>query len=190
MNPGQLAGLAALAALALPAAAQPVVYDIDPDRSAVVFEVLHFGTSTIRGRFGGVQGEVMIDRSAGQGRASVRVATAGVSMGLPFFDSRMRQPDMLASTTEPEAFFVATRLSFVGEQLRELRGEFTLRGISHGLTLRAQSFACHVDTTTQRQACGGDFEGEFLRSSFGITFGLPFVADRVRLLVQVEGLRR
>jgi len=34
------------------------------------------------------------------------------------------------------------------------------------------------------------FEGELRRSDFGATFGLPFVADRVRLRVQVEGLRR
>jgi polyisoprenoid-binding protein YceI len=37
--------------------------------------------------------------------------------------------------------------------------------------------------------CGGDFEGELLRSDFGATFGLPLIANRVRLQVQVEGRR-
>ncbi|MBS1898765.1 MAG: polyisoprenoid-binding protein, partial [Actinobacteria bacterium] len=40
------------------------------------------------------------------------------------------------------------------------------------------------------EVCGGDFEGSVDRSSFGMTFGLPLVADRVRLLVQVEAVRR
>ena len=35
-----------------------------------------------------------------------------------------------------------------------------------------------------------DFHAEFRRSSFGMTFGLPFVADHVRLLVRVEGVRQ
>ena len=51
----------------------------------------------------------------------------------------------------------------------------------------ARRFACRSDEGTE--VCGGDFEGELLRSDFGATFGLPFVADRVRLLVQVEGRR-
>ena len=38
-----------------------------------------------------------------------------------------------------------------------------------------------------RQVCGGDFEGELQRSDFGIVYLLPLVADRVRLLVQVQG---
>ena len=39
------------------------------------------------------------------------------------------------------------------------------------------------------RAAGGDFEGELTRSDFGINFGLPFVADRVRLQVQVEAVQ-
>jgi polyisoprenoid-binding protein YceI len=39
-----------LAATLSPAA--PAVYVLDPDHSFVFFEVLHFGTSTLRGRFG------------------------------------------------------------------------------------------------------------------------------------------
>ena len=38
--------------------------------------------------------------------------------------------------------------------------------------------------------CGGDFEGEILRSEFGAAFGRPLIGDRVRLVVQAEGRRR
>ena len=33
-----------------------------------------------------------------------------------------------------------------------------------------------------------DFEGEVVRSVFGITHSLPFVGDKVRLIVQVEAI--
>ena len=107
---------------------------------------------------------------------------------MPVFNARLREADLLASTEFPDAYFVATRFRFEGDRLAEVRGEFTLRGVSQPLSLFARRFACRSDEGTE--VCGGDFEGELLRSDFGATFGLPFVADRVRLVVQVEGRRR
>jgi polyisoprenoid-binding protein YceI len=42
----------------------------------------------------------------------------------------------------------------------------------------------------KREVCGGDFVAEILRSDYGSTFGLPFVGDKVRLLISVEGIRQ
>jgi len=174
------------------AAAQPVAYALVPEQSFVTFEVLHFGTSTIRGRFGPLQGEVLLDRPAGTGEVSLRISTADVNTGVGVFNARLRQADLLSSEAFPEAYFVARNLRFAGDAVAEVRGEFTWRGVSQPLSLRAQRFGCRIDrqTSPADEICGGDFEGELLRSDFGATFGLPFVADRVRLVVQVEGRRR
>jgi polyisoprenoid-binding protein YceI len=181
--------LPALLLLALgSASAQPTLYVLDPQHSFVHFEVRHFGTSTSRGRFGPVSGEVLLDVAAQRGEVALRLATATVSTGLPVFDARLRQADLLASDEHPEAFFVARNFRFEGGQLAEVRGEFTLRGTSQPLSLHALHFACRADGDAQ--VCGGDFEGEILRSEFGASFGLPLVGDRVRLRVQVEGRRR
>jgi polyisoprenoid-binding protein YceI len=170
--------------------AEPVTYRLDPDHTFVHFEVLHFGTSTLRGRFGPISGEVMLDDAAGRGEVGLRVATAGVSTGLRVLDARLREPDLLDSAGHPEAYFVARQFRFAGGRLTALRGEFTLRGTSQPLTLVARQFACREDAEQGRQVCGGDFEATFDRSDFGITLLLPFVANQVRLLVQVEGVRR
>lgn len=167
--------------------AQPATYRLDPAHSFVHFEVLHFGTSTSRGRFGPLSGRVVLDRAAGTGEVDIRVNTASVDTGIPVFDVRLRQQDLLASTEFPDAFFVARTVRFEGDRVAEVRGEFTLRGISQPLSLLARQFACREDGDTQ--VCGGDFEGAVLRSSFGATFGLPLISDRVRVLVQVEGRR-
>ena len=42
----------------------------------------------------------------------------------------------------------------------------------------------------KREVCGGDFDAEILRSDFGSTFGLPFVGDKVHLMISVEGIRQ
>jgi polyisoprenoid-binding protein YceI len=168
-----------------------VSYTLDPANSFVHFEVLHFGTSTIRGRIGPLQGTVLLDRAAGRGEVSLAVDTATVSTGLAFFDTRIRQADLLASAEFPQAYFVSSQFQFVAGRVASLRGEFTWRGVGQPLTLDAMHFACRHEGTGAEAAevCGGDFEGELLRSDFGATFGLPLVANRVRLQVQVEGRR-
>lgn len=181
-----------LCLLALPAlaAAEPVLYRLDPEHSFVYFEVLHFGTSTLRGRFAVAQGEVELDRAAQRGAVSLRIATAEVDTGLPVFDARLREVDMLASEAYPEATFVATDFRFDGPDVRAVHGELRLRGFGQALELRALRFGCHTHPQLQREVCGGDFEGELRRVNFGAGYGVPFVANLVHLLVQVEGIRQ
>lgn len=184
--------LAALLATGMPpAAAAPVAYALDPTHSFVQFEVLHFETSTLRGRFGPLQGQVMLDREARRGRAQVVVDTAAVSTGLPVLDARLREADMLSVAAHPQAYFVAERFEFGADgAVTALAGEFTLRGTGLPLRLQAQRFRCYTSPLLRREVCGGDFEGEFKRSAYGIVHSLPFVADTVRLKVQVEAVRQ
>jgi polyisoprenoid-binding protein YceI len=196
MRPAALpaARLAALALLSLACAgarAQAGYYVFDPAQTFVHFEVMHFGTSTIRGRIGPVPGSATLDPAARSGSVSLRIPTATVSTGVKEMDARLRDPDLFASVAYPEAFYVSSDFRFDAQgRLAELRGEFTLRGISRPLVLHARRFGCHTHPLLQREVCGGDFEGELRRTEFGADFGVPIVGDRVRLLVQVEGIRR
>jgi polyisoprenoid-binding protein YceI len=187
-----LAALLVAGAAASPLRAEPLDYQLDPTHTFVHFEVLHFGTSTLRGRIGPVTGDVQLDREAGRGEMSLRIPVGTVSTGLRVFDARLREPDLLATEAWPEAYFVATRLRFADGQPAEIRGEFTLRGVSQPLSLRTLHFACRTDGTGAGagEVCGGDFEAELLRSEFGVTFGLPFIGNRVLLRIQAEGRRR
>ncbi len=171
--------------------AEPVRYRFDPTHTFVTFELLHFGTSTLRGRFGPLQGEVMLDRAQRSGRLQVVVDTATASTGVPMLDARLKEGDMLAVKEHPQAFFVADRFEFDdGGRMSALRGEFTLRGTSLALELKALRFNCYTSPLLRVEVCGGDFEGRFVRSAAGITHSLPFVSDTVRLLVQVEAVRQ
>jgi len=175
---------------ALPALAQPVSYSFDPAHSRVWWEVRHFGTSTHRGRFDAApQGSISIDREAGRGEVSLSLETGSVSSGVAALDTMIRGAGFLASGSHPSAYFVASQFKFDGARVAELRGEFTLRGVSRPLSLRATQFGCRTDDMLKREVCGGDFEGELRRSDYGSTFGLPFVGDKVRLLISVEGIR-
>lgn len=181
-------GLAPALALAQ-SVAGPVTYRIDPDHTFVTFEVLHFGTSTLRGRIGPVTGEVTIDRAARAGEVRLRIPLATLNTGVRALDARLKEPDLLATTEYPEAYFVATRFQFdAAGGVKEVRGEFTLRGVGEPLSLVAKSFACRNDERLHREVCGGDFTGDLKRHEFGASFGEPFVGDDVHLVVQVEAI--
>ena len=176
-------------AIASTAAAEPQAFAIDPANTHVHWELKHFGTSTIRGRFSTLEGSITLDRVAHAGNVSMSVATGAVSTGFGPFDGIIRGPYLLSTAQYPTAYFVASQFAFDGDRIRAVTGEFTLRGVSQPLTLRALRFSCRNATEPAREVCGGDFEGEVLRSAFGITHSLPFVADRVRLQVQIEAVR-
>ena len=172
-----------------PAQAAPITYQLDPAHTFAQFEVRHFGTSTLRGRLGPITGEATLDRAAATGDVRLALPIDTIDTGVPLLDRRLLGREMFAAEAEPLGWFIATRFRFDAQGgVRDLRGEFILKGHSEPLTLTARHFACRDDARLQREVCGGDFEGDIKRSDFGISFGLPFVADDVHLVVQVEGI--
>ena len=182
--------LASLALACGAVAAEPVTYLIEPTHSSVTWEVLHFGTSTIRGRFARVQGQVVLDRAAGTGEVSVEIDTTALETGIGPFNARLKEPDLLGTAEHPKAWFVASRMRLDGERVAEVPGELTLHGASQPVTLKAMRFNCYLNPLFRREVCGGDFEATVKRSAFGMDFGLAFVADEVLLRVQVEAVRQ
>lgn len=183
---GAVLALAGLGA----AQAQPVTYLIEPTHTFAYWDVLHFGTSTIRGRFGGVEGSVKLDRAARSGEVSIALDLTTLDTGIAPFDAKLRSNEFFDVAQYPKAWFVARRLEFDGDRLKSVTGELTLHGVSQGLTLVAKNFNCYEHPMLKREVCGGDFEGSLRRGEFGMAFGAPLVADRVRVLIQVEGVRQ
>lgn len=176
--------------LAGAACAAPQEFVIDPANTHVHWEIRHFDTSTSRGRFDAVGGRITLDREAHTGSAAINIATGSISTGTPVFDGVLRGRYLLATEAYPAAYFVASSFEFDGDRLKAVPGVLTLRDTGNALTLRALRFSCRTETEPAREVCGGDFETAFERSSFGITHSLPFVADRVRVLVQIEAVRQ
>jgi polyisoprenoid-binding protein YceI len=164
------------------ATAAPQVWRVDAAGSRIHWEVEHFGTSTQRGRFERFDAAITLDAAAGRGSVSVTVDTSSVSSGVPVLDRVLRGGQMLATAEHPQAWFVAERIGFDADgRPRRLEGELTLRGTSRPLVLAAERIDCTADGAT----CGASFAGNLRRSEHGITFGLPFAGDGVRLIVHL-----
>jgi polyisoprenoid-binding protein YceI len=170
------------------AGAQPVEYRLDAAHTRVHWEVSHFGTSTSRGRFDDITGSLQFDRTKNLASVSIVVGTASVNTGVAPLDGIVRRA-YLRSADHPQAWFVASARPVRVDAPFEISGELTLRGVSRPVLLRSAGIHCYAHPLLKREVCGADLSGEMIRSDFDVTDGLPFIGDRVRLQVQVEGIR-
>jgi polyisoprenoid-binding protein YceI len=183
------AALAALSLAAVPAAA--ATYSIDPTHTFVTFEVNHYGTSTVRGRFDKKDGSVSFDRAARSGKVDISIDTASINTGVAPFNAHLQSPDFLNVAAHPNARFVGERMVFKGDKVSEVVGKLTLLGKTVPVTLKATQFNCYDNPILKREVCGGDFEATLLRSQWGMNWGIDMgIPDKVRLLIQVEAIKQ
>lgn len=163
-------------------------YVLDPTHTFPSLEFDHMGISTWRGRFNETGGTVTLDRAARTGTVQVRVKTASIDFGLKTMDDFAMQPGWLETARFPEMTY-SGRLVFTGDMPTAVEGELTLRGVTRSLSLKLDRFNCVEHPMLKREVCGADASGELNRADFGMTQFAEGEAGRVRLLIQVEGIK-
>lgn len=169
--------------------AEPASYTIDPTHTSVVFEVRHFGTSTVRARFNVKSGTITIDPAAKSGKADIVIDSASVSSGVPDLDRILKDANYFNVGTYPDATFAATDFRFDGDRVMEVSGDLTIIGTTRPVTLAAIHYHCYQSPIFKKQVCGGDFETRIKRSAWNLNAFIPFVSDETRLLIQIEATR-
>ncbi len=166
--------------------AEPVVYLLDTTHTFVTWEVKHFGTSTSRGRFPVKAGSITIDWDKQSASTEVTIDVAHPDTGVAALDDALKGDDYFDVQNYPEARFVARDFRIDDRAVTELKGALTLKKTTRSVALTATGFNCYFSVVFRRRVCGGDFEANLLRSDFDVRGGLPFIADQVHLLIQVE----
>ncbi|WP_265921412.1 YceI family protein [Cupriavidus nantongensis] len=184
-----LRALVLVAAIGIPAAhAAPVEYTLDPAHTTVYFSASHFERSSVRGRFGKIDGRLLYDADSGAGAIDVTVDLGSVDTGNRTLDGVLRSAQFFDIAEHPVARLRADRFLTEAGRLTAVEGELTLHGVTRPVRLLAERFRCGEVTLfgVRRQVCGGDFRTEVPRSAFGMTRFLPEVGDIVTLQVAVE----
>jgi polyisoprenoid-binding protein YceI len=183
--------VAAAALFAVAAHAEPTTYAIDPTHTTVIYEIMHFGTSTNRGRFDKKEGSVTLDRAAKSGKVEVTFETGSVNSGVPALNTHLMSKDFFDSANFPTAKFVGDKFTFDGDKVTEVSGTLTMLGKTNPVTLKAVHFNCYQNPMLKREVCGGDFDTTITRSLWGVNYGLNYgFSDQIHLLVQVEAVKQ
>jgi polyisoprenoid-binding protein YceI len=178
-----------LVATVLPAAAAPERFTIDPRHTYPLYEVQHMGISLQRGRFVKTQGTVTLDTESGRGSLEVSIDAASVDSADKKLDEHLRGNDFFKAEKNPKIVFRSSDFAFEGETLRRVSGELSMAGVTHPATLEAAFFRCGTHPILKRKICGGDFTARVKRSDWGMTYGIPSVADDVVLRINVEAIK-
>jgi polyisoprenoid-binding protein YceI len=179
----------ALALAALPAAAEPETYTVDPNHTFPGYEIGHFGYSFQRGRFNKTAGKITLDFAAKRGSADITMDVASVSSGVAKLDQHLQAADFFDAATYPQITFHANDLVFDGDRVVAARGDLTIHGVSKPVSFTVSYFRCADHPMLKRKVCGADMTATIKRSDFNITYGLPMVADDVVLRVNVEAMK-
>ena len=183
---------AAFAALVmLPAAAAPVIYELDPQHTYPSIEFPHMDISVWRGKFDRTHGTVVLDREARSGRVEVEIDTASINFGLDAMDEGARSEAWFDVATYPQARYVGD-LRFEGDAPVAVDGQFTFRGKTLPLTLKLNSFKCIEHPFYKKEVCGADAQGELNWGVYGMKYSEFGQGDagRVTLRIQAEAMPR
>ncbi len=177
----------------LSAMAAPQTYNVDPTHSYPNFSVNHLGMATIHGRFDKMSGKIVLDQAAKTGSLEARIATASVSTGdgkradgTRSRDEHLRAADFFNSAEFPEMVYKSTKFNFNGETLESIEGALTLLGVTKPVKLQLTSFKCGPHPFNKKPMCGANAEATIKRTDFGMKFGVPAIADEIKLAIGIE----
>lgn len=169
-------------------AAQAQTFNVDPGHTYPSFELAHNGLSVFRGKFTKTTGTVVLDRAGKTGTVDIAIDPASVTIGHPKLEAHIKSPAMFNVEKFPTAGYKG-KIAFNGDVPATVNGEFTLMGVTKPMTLTINSFKCIMHPMLKREVCGADASGEFKRSDYGLTFGLPAHGDLVKLAIQIEATK-
>lgn len=179
----------ALAAVALPAAAEQEIYVIDSKHTYPRFEYSHFGYTTQVNRFDRTSGRIVLDRAARTGMVDVTIDATSVNSGNSLFDEHLRGEDFFDVKNFPVITFKSRTLKFEGEKVASVDGNLTVKGITRPVTLAITSFKCMPHPLVKKDACGANATTRINRTDFNAGKYAPAVSDEVTLNIAVEAIK-
>jgi polyisoprenoid-binding protein YceI len=118
-----------------PAVQTQSTWQIDPSHSSVEFSIRHMMVSTVKGRFGTLQGTI-VDNAEDPTRSSVQVEIdpASITTGDAKGDGHLRSPDFFDVEKFPTITFKSTRIEGTREEFK-LTGDLRIRDRTREVTL-------------------------------------------------------
>jgi polyisoprenoid-binding protein YceI len=163
------------------------VYKSDPDHTTLHFKVRHFNFSTFVARFDKVSATLQWDPAdPAKSHLEAVVDTASVDTRVPTLDAQLRSDQMFDSAASPVARFVSTRIIRMSNTSGEVRGNLTIKGQTHPVTLKVVFNGGGVNGLTGKSTLGFSAHAQIRRSEWGLGAWFPVVGDEVELEIETE----
>ncbi len=170
-------------------AAEADEYELDPSHTSVVWSVSHFGFSSPSGKFSNLTGKLMLDEQKPENSSvNITIDTASVMTGVPKLDEHIRSKDFFDIEKYANATFVSDSVVLSGPDSAKVAGKLTLHGVTKPVTLDVKMNKIGESPVTKKKTAGFSASTHFKRSDFNMTYGLPGVADDVKVSIESEAV--
>ncbi len=178
-----LGALIAVPFLAVAAAATPVSYTLQPDKSVVGFETDFTGGILITGKMPVAEADLRIDfDSVSASRFDVTVTAAKATTSNPLATEAMTGTRVLNVRDFPTIHFTSTKIRPKGEGA-EVTGNMTIRGVTRPVTMSARIYRQKGTAQGDRTNMSILLTGSISRKAFGAAGFPDMVGDEVRLKI-------
>jgi polyisoprenoid-binding protein YceI len=170
-------------------------WNIDASHSIAEFAVKHMMVSTVKGRFGTLEGAIEADEAdplSASVRASIDVAS--ITTNEPQRDAHLRSDDFFNAEKFPRITFASKRVERVDDENYRVVGDLTIRDVTREVVLDTE-FEGQVRDPYGNQRSGFTATTQINRSDFGISFngvletGGLIVSDKVKITLHIEAVR-
>jgi polyisoprenoid-binding protein YceI len=189
----RLALVTGLLALAAPLAmAQTSTWAIDPAHSGIEFVVRHMSVSNVHGRFGNIQGNVLIDDTdATKSSVQVTIDTTTLDTGVSQRDTDVKSANYFDVAKFPTATFASTNVVKKGTHLT-VTGNLTLHGVTRPVQLDVDGPSAPVPGMDHKPHSGFSATTTINRKDFGIgpSVGAAMVGDEIKLTIELEVVKQ
>lgn len=166
-------------------------YGFDKVHSQVIFQVSHLGFSQSEGEFHDVRGSFSFNPETwAESECDVRIGVASLDMDDTRWEKKMLGKDWFHVDQFPEMRFVCERFEQISEHQGKLRGQLTIRDISHPVTLEVTFNRAAIHKFSLKYIAGFSASGQIRRSDFGMLKYLPDIGDNITIQLEIEGIRK
>jgi polyisoprenoid-binding protein YceI len=170
----------------------PSTWKIDSSHTNVGFAVRHLMVSTVRGRFTGVSGTLVLDREhPANSHIDVLVEIASVDTDNEMRDNHLKSAEFFEAEKYPHMTFVSTKVDSAGGDHYHVHGDLTIKGVTRPVVLDAEV------TGFNRSPYGFNVVGfeaktKINRTDFGLGWnaaletGGVVVSEEVRITLDIE----
>jgi polyisoprenoid-binding protein YceI len=179
-------------ALTLPSLllAEDYVIDTKGAHASINFRIQHLGYSWLTGRFNEFAGDFSYDeKDPSASKVAVTINVASIDSNHAERDKHLRSDEFLDVKKFPEAKFVSTGFTETGDGKAELKGDFTLHGVTKPITIAVEHVG-HGDDPWGGYRRGFHGTTSIKLADYGITYNLGPASTQVDLMLEVEGIRK
>ena len=178
-------------------AAKQTQWQLDPAHSAAHFSVRHLMISNVRGEFGKVSGNVVLDLSdPAKSTVEVSVDTTSIDTREPQRDEHLRSADFFDVANHPAITFRSKKITAAGADHFKLTGDLTIRGVTGSVTFDVEGPAPAVKDPWGNVRTGVSATAKINRKDFGLVWnalteaGGVVVGDEVSITFEAELIQK